>query len=46
MPDHLLVVFPIPPWLALAAILGQLKVASSQHINEQYMNGTFAWQAE
>jgi len=39
-------VLSIPARLAVAATIGQLKGSSSHHINEQYLNGTFAWQAE
>jgi putative transposase len=46
MPDHLHIVISIPPRLAIAAIIGQLKGASSHHINEHYPRGTFAWQEE
>ena len=46
MPDHLHMVLSIPPRLAVAATIGQLKGASSHHINEQYLQGVFAWQEE
>ena len=46
MPDHLHVVISIPPKLAIATVIGQLKGASSHHINEQHLDGTFAWQGE
>lgn len=46
MPDHLHVVLSIPPRLAIAAAIGQLKGASSHHINEKYLDGAFAWQGE
>ncbi len=46
MPDHLHAVISIPPRLAVAAIIGQLKGASSHHINEEYLGGKFAWQGE
>ena len=46
MPDHLHVVLSIPPRVAVASIIGQLKGASSHHINEQYLDGKFAWQGE
>jgi putative transposase len=46
MSDHLHVVASIPPKLAIATAIGQLKGASSHHINEKYGNGSFAWQAE
>jgi putative transposase len=46
MPDHMHMVLSIPPRMAVAAIIGQLKGASSHHINELYLGGTFEWQAE
>lgn len=46
MPEHVHVVISIPPKLAVAKIIGQLKGASSHHVNEKYANGSFAWQAE
>jgi putative transposase len=46
MPDHVHVVISIPPKVAVANIIGQLKGASSHHINENYAEGSFAWQAE
>ena len=46
MPDHVHVAISIPPKLAVAKVIGQLKGASSHHINETYTNGSFAWQAE
>jgi putative transposase len=46
MPDHMHVVLSIPPRLAIAEIVGQLKGASSHHNNAQYLDGAFAWQAE
>jgi putative transposase len=46
MPDHIHVVISIPPKVAVAKLIGQLKGASSHHINENYVDGSFAWQAE
>ena len=46
MPDHLHVVLSIPPRLAVGSTIGQLKGASSHHINELYLAGKFAWQKE
>ena len=46
MPDHVHVAISIPPKQTVAKIIGQLKGASSHHINENYADGTFAWQAE
>ena len=46
MADHLHVVISIPPRLAIATIVGQLKGASSHRINEQHLGGRFAWQGE
>jgi putative transposase len=46
MSEHIHVVASIPPKLAIATVIGQLKVASSHHVNENYAHGAFAWQAE
>ena len=46
MPDHLHIVLSIPPRLAVATVIGQLKGASSHHINELYLAGKFVWQEE
>lgn len=46
MPDHIHVVTSIPPKVAVAKTIGQLKGASSHYINENYADGSFAWQAE
>jgi putative transposase len=46
MPDHIHVVISIPPKLPVATLIGQLKGASSHHVNEKYANGAFAWQTE
>jgi putative transposase len=46
MSEHLHVVISIPPKLAVATLIGQLKGSSSHHVNERYMNSAFAWQAE
>ena len=46
MSDHMHMVLSIPPRLAVADSIGQLKGASSHHVNEQYLKGKFAWQAE
>ena len=46
MPDHIHVVISIPPKVAVAKVIGQLKGVSSHHINENYAEGSFAWQAE
>ncbi|MBC8333949.1 MAG: IS200/IS605 family transposase [Anaerolineales bacterium] len=46
MPDHIHVVISILPKLSVAKTIGHLKGASSHHINQNYMNGPFAWQAE
>ena len=46
MLDHLHVVISIPPKVAVAKIIGQLKGATSHHVNEKYTDGSFAWQAE
>jgi len=46
MPDHIHVAIYIPPKLAVATLIGQLKGASSHHVNEKYASGSFLWQAE
>ncbi|MFH2102773.1 MAG: IS200/IS605 family transposase [Chloroflexota bacterium] len=46
MPDHLHIVISIPPRLAVATIIGQLKGASSHRINKLYLGSKFAWQGE
>jgi putative transposase len=46
MPDHSHVAISIPPKLSVATLIGQLKGSSSHHVNERYLNGAFAWQAE
>ena len=46
MPDHMHVAISIPPKLCVATLVGQLKGASSHHINEKYTHGSFIWQAE
>jgi putative transposase len=46
MSDHTHVAISIPPKLSLATTVGQLKGASSHHVNERYTDGAFAWQAE
>ena len=47
MSEHVHVVVSIPPKLAVATAIGQLKGASSHHINDVYVsNNAFAWQAE
>ena len=46
MPDHVHVAISIPPKLAVAKTIGLLKGSSSHHINANYLNGVFAWQAE
>jgi putative transposase len=46
MSDHTHVVISIPPKLCVATVVGQLKGASSHHINQNYAGGSFLWQAE
>jgi putative transposase len=46
MSEHIHVVISIPPKLSVATLIGQLKGASSHHINDNYADGAFAWQAE
>jgi putative transposase len=46
MSDHLHVVISIPPKLSVATTIGQMKGSSSHHVNDRYMDGVFAWQAE
>ncbi len=45
MPNHLHVVLSVPPKLALAKTIGLLKGSSSHHINENYLDHTFAWRS-
>ena len=44
--DHVHVAISIPPKLSVATLIGQLKGASSHHINKSYCDGSFMWQAE
>jgi putative transposase len=44
--DHVHAALSIPPKLSLATTIGQLKGASSHHINQRYTGGAFMWQAE
>ena len=44
--DHIHVVISIPPKLPVATLIGQLKGASSHHINKKYASGSFMWQTE
>lgn len=47
MSEHMHVVISIPPKLAVATLVGQLKGASSHHINDVYVtHNSFAWQSE
>ncbi len=46
MPDHMHFVISVPPKLSVASLIVQLKSASSHHINENYTDGSFVWQAE
>lgn len=47
MPDYIHVVISIPPKLAIATVIGQLKGASSHRVNEIFVSHhSFAWQAE
>jgi REP-associated tyrosine transposase len=46
MPDHLHISLSIPPRLAVAEVIGQLKGASSHHLNERHPGIGFAWQGE
>jgi putative transposase len=47
MSDHTHVVISIPPKLSIATLIGQLKGASSHHVNHEFVtNQSFAWQAE
>jgi putative transposase len=46
MSEHVHVAISIPPKIAVATLIGQLKGASSHHVNDNYLNGAFAWQAE
>lgn len=44
--NHIHVVISIPPKLPVATLIGQLKGASSHHINKEYAGGSFMWQTE
>jgi putative transposase len=46
MSDHIHVAISIPPKLSVATVIGQLKGASSHHINKTYVDGSFMWQTE
>ena len=46
MSEHVHVAISIPPKLSVATTIGQLKGASSHHINDNFADGAFAWQAE
>ena len=46
MSDHVHVGISVPPKLSVATLIGQLKGASSHHLNEKYASGSFMWQAE
>jgi len=46
MSEHTHVAISIPPKLCVATVIGQLKGASSHHINQNYACGSFLWQAE
>jgi putative transposase len=46
MPDHVHLAISVPPKLSVATLIGQLKGASSHHVNQNYMDGSFLWQAE
>lgn len=47
MTEHIHVVISIPPKVAVASVVGQLKGASSHRINEVFVaHHSFAWQAE
>jgi len=46
MPDHIHIILSIPPRLAVADVIGQLKGASSHHVNESHPGNSFAWQGE
>ncbi len=44
--NHIHVAISIPPKLSVATMIGQLKGASSHHINKMYAHGSFMWQTE
>ena len=44
--NHIHVAISIPPKLAVATLIGQLKGASSHHVNKSYTRGSFMWQTE
>ena len=44
--NHLHLVLSIPPRLAIARAIGQLKSASSHRLNGEHPEGGFSWQSE
>ncbi len=46
MPDHMHVAISIPPYLSIASLIVQLKLASSHHVNDEYAAGSFGWQSD
>jgi len=46
MSEHVHVAISIPPKLSVATLIGRLKGASSHHMNENFADGAFVWQAE
>lgn len=46
MSEHIHVAISIPPKLSVATLIGQLKGASSRHVNQNHAAGSFGWQAE
>ena len=46
MSDHIHIAISIPPKLAVATLIGQLKGASSHHVDKTYTDGSFMWQTE
>ena len=44
--DHMHLLISIPPKLAIAQVVKRIKGSSSHHINQTFLNQTFAWQRE
>lgn len=44
--DHMHLLVSIPPKLAIAQVVKRIKGSSSHHINQTFLNQTFAWQRE
>jgi len=44
--DHIHLIVSIPPRLSVAQFVKHIKGSSSRHINQTFLNQTFAWQRE